>query len=53
MIKLYVGRGLFGAISMVVRMALLGELGLRKLEERRKEKNMMYGKGFHGWEGPG
>ena len=33
-------------------MALLGELGWRKLEERRKEKKMMYGTRLHGWEEP-
>ena len=33
-------------------LALLGELGWRKLEERRKEKKMMYGTRLHGWEGP-
>ena len=31
-------------------MALLGELGWRKLEERRKEKKMMYGTRLHGWD---
>ena len=31
---------------MVTRMALLRELGWSKLEERRKEKKMMYGKRF-------
>lgn len=42
------GRKLLGASRTVAGEAIRGEMGWRKLEERREEKKMLYGRRF--WE---
>ena len=37
-----VGRGLLGASNTVAGVAVLGDLGWRKLEKRREDKKFLY-----------